>query len=215
MKKQIAAFLSAAVLVVGQQQARAEVIVSNLDPAEFGSAGYGDALGQSVITGGTPVSLTSIEFAQSDGPNPGDSLAVYSRNADGTLGTELFDGFTLTLDSTLGIAFAQVDGSFSLQADTGYWFVLSNPDVTEWDFTSSTGYSTQDGATLPEVDTSYVLYEGTTYYFDLSQGEDSGPDLIQVNGQPLPVPEPSTVAFMGLACSGGLVFLRRRRTLAA
>ena len=185
--------------------------MSNLDPAEFGTIGFAEDLGQSVITGNTPVSLTSIEFAQSDGPTDGDSFAVFSRNADGTVGTELFDDFALTFDSTSGVSSATVDGSFSLQANTGYWFLLSNPDLTEWDYTSDPGYSAQSGAVLPEIDTAYSFYEGTAGYFDLSQGEYSGPDLIQVNGQPLSVPEPSTAALIGLACVGGLNVLRRRR----
>lgn len=213
-KNQIAALLSAAVLMAGYQQARAGVVVSNLDPAEFGSIGYAEDLGQSVVTGGTPISLTSIEFAQSLGPTDGDSFAVYSRNADGTLGTELFDGFTLTFDSTSNITSATVNGSFSLQAETGYWFVLSNPDSTEWDYTSSPDYSARYGAALPEINTSYSYYEGQAFYFNLSQGAYSGPDLIQVNGQPLSVPEPSTAALIGLACSGALAFLRRQRSLA-
>jgi hypothetical protein len=215
MKKQIAAFLAAAVLTGAHQQARAAVIVSNLDPAEFGSTDFATALGQSVITGDITVSLTSVEFAQTSGATSGDSFAVYSRNTDGTLGAELFTGFSLTFDSVSDVTYATVTRSFTLQADTGYWFVLSNPTSTEWDHTSTPGYSSKNGATLPEADTTYTVKGSTASYSNLVGGTNPGPDLIQVNGQALPVPEPSAMVLVGLACAGGSVFWRRRRALAA
>ena len=219
MKKQFFALLCAATLGSLAQQARASVVVSNLDPANPPFGEISPEIGQSLLTGNRPISLTSVQFLQTGGATAGESFAVYSRNADGTLGTSLFTGFTVGFDSASSDSTATVNSgtSFILQANTGYFFVLNGPSGNNisWTYTSSTDYAAAFGATLPNANTAFFSVGGTLSYRSLT-GTNGGPQEFQVNGSALPaVPEPSALAFIGLTLAGGVVVLARRRPVAA
>ena len=164
--------------------------------------------------GAEGATLTSVEFPQTpDGQTSGESFAVYSRNSDGTVGSALFSGFALDFDSTSETTTATVEGSFTLQADTGYFFVLASNSMlnsVEWNYTKDTSYSSAFGATMPDANTSFTSVGTRTNYYSLSS---DGPQVIQVNGAPIAVPEPSAMTFVGLALAGGTVVLARRRSV--
>jgi hypothetical protein len=155
-----------------------------------------------------------VLFPETAGTAPGQYFGVFGRNSDGTVGNVLFTGFTLDFDSTSDIATATVDGSFTLQPDTGYYLVLVSSQTLEgvdWNYTKDTDYASEFGVTLPATDTSFVNAGTRNFYSNLSDG----PQVLEVNGIPVAVPEPSTAAFLGLALAGGLVVLARRRAVRA
>ena len=212
MKKQIFAVLSAAVLLAGAHQANASVVVSNLDPANPALGLNSPMIGEAMLTGNRPISLTSVMFLQTAGLTAGETAAVYSRNADGTLGALLFNGFTVGFDSTSTVTTATVSTSFTLQANTGYFFVLNSGSANnlEWSFTSSTDYAAAFGASLPATNTAFFTTGVTTVYRPLT----GGPQEFQVNGLALPaVPEPSAGVFAGLALAVGAGAMIRRRAV--
>ncbi len=214
MKKQIFAVLSAALFAAGSYQANASVVVSNLDPANPTFGFNAPIIGQSMLTSNRPISLTSVQFLQTAGLAAGESFAVYSRNADGTVGSSLFSGFTVGFDSVTTVTTATVTGAFILQANTGYYFVLNSNAASniEWSYTSSTDYAAAFGASLPSANSSFFRSGTSTVYYSLA----SGPQEFQVNGTALPaVPEPSACVFAGLAVAAGAGLLIRRRALAA
>ena len=60
----------------------------------------------------------------SSGPTPGETFAVYSRNADGTVGNDLFNDFTLSYDSVSHNTTATATSPFIFQASTSYWLMM-------------------------------------------------------------------------------------------
>ena len=196
MKKHFATtFLCAALLGPVAQRSQASVVIGNLDPSNPAFNLNAPTVGQSILTGNRPISLTSVEFVQTTAPTPGETASVYSRNADGTLGSSLPSAFTLLYDSNSGITTATTSASFTLQANSGYYFVLGSGSTSnlEWSYTSSTDYAAAFGVTIPTTSASFFTAGNTITYRPLS----GGPQQFQVNGVALAaVPEPSTGALI-------------------
>lgn len=214
MKKQIMTFLSVALLGLAGHQAHASVVLSNLDPANPSSSFTAQTIGEAILTSSRPISLTSVMLLQATGLTTGESVAVYSRNADGSLGTPLFSGFTVGFDSTSMVTTATVNGAFTLQANSGYYFVLGSNSTSnvEWSYTSSTDYAASFGVTIPTTRATFATFGGAPLYFDLS----AGPQLFQVNGSGLAaVPEPAASVWIGLVVAGGVTMIARRRSAKA
>ena len=213
MKKTLASLLSTALLGIAVQTVHASVVVSNLDPANSSIALSDPEIGASLLTGSRAISLTSVIFEQSTGETAGETFSVYSRNADGTLGSPLFTSFSLAYDSTSSDTTATASRAFTLAANTGYWFVLTSSTPATWNYTTSTDYAASFGASLPTTDTSLMASTvgGNASYYPLA----AGPQLFQVHGSAAAVPEPSTWALTGLALAGGVGLLARRRAVAA
>jgi hypothetical protein len=216
MKRRLIASLSVAALSLAGLQARAAVVVSNLDPADYDSSTnfYGQDLGESITTGSEAISLTSVVIAQLDGPAPGQTFGVYTRYPGGDPGGELYGGFTMAFDSTTDQTTETVSKSFVLAANTSYWFILESPGYptsVTWNYSTTTDYSSEFGASLPGDQTVFVNNGTRSTYYSLSAGY--GPLVFDVNGVPVPIPEPSAAAFVGLALAGGLVGLARRRAV--
>lgn len=191
--------------------AHAAVVITNLDPSSTVFGENAPIIGQSILTSSRPITLSSVQFLQTGGLTIGETAAVYSRNADGSVGSSLFNAFTLAFDNVSDVTTATTTGSFTLQANTGYYFVLNSNSTSnlEWSYTDSTDYASAFGVTLPATDTRFFSSGTTTVYASLSEG----PQEFQVNGTALPaVPEPSFWGMLGLGTMGaGFVALRRRR----
>ena len=168
MNIKVAVLLGAALAGLAAHQAQASVVISNLDPANPAFGVNAPEIGQAMLTGNRPISLTSVQFQQTGTSTTSDeNFAVYSREADGTLGSQVFNGFTLTLDSTTAVTTATVTSAFTLQANTGYFFVLETrtPANVSWPYTSSTDYAAAFGASIPAnnasffpVDSDMIIY---------------------------------------------------------
>ncbi len=211
MKKPFVTFLFAALFGVMAQSARSAVVVSNLDPNNPAFGLNSPEIGQSILNGGRTLSLTSVQFDQTAGLAAGETVSIFSRNADGTLGTSLFSGFTVGFDATSTVTTATPTTAFILQPNTGYYFVLSTNSSTnlEWTYTSSTDYAAAFGATIPAADSSVFFTGATAVYRSLA----AGPQMFQVNAAA--VPEPSADVFLGFALAIGAGVLARRRAIAA
>ncbi len=211
MKKQFAAFLFAALFGVMVQPARAAVVVSNLDPNNPAFGLNSPEIGQAILNGSRTLSLTSVQFDQTAGLTAGETVSIFSRNVDGTLGTSLFSGFSVGFNATSTVTTATPTSTFILSPNTGYYFVLNSGSSTnlEWTYTSSTDYAAAFGATIPAADSSVYFTGATAVYRSLA----AGPQMFQVNAAAVPEPTVSTLA--GLALVGGGLALIRRRRLAA
>ncbi len=212
MKRRLIASISIAAFSLAGLQAEAAVVVSNLDPADYGTSTnfVGQDIGQAIMTGTEGVSLTSVVFPETAGPAAGQTFGVYVRNPDNTAGSELYGGFTMAFDSFTDQTTATVDGTFVLAPKTGYWFVLesnSTLGAVDWNYTTTTSYSSAFGATLPANDTSFVSNGTRSTYYNLS----NGPQVIDVNGVPIAVPEPSAATFLGVALAIGMLAMAHRR----
>jgi hypothetical protein len=174
-------------------------------------------IGDAISEGVKAFYLTSVS-AEIYGPyvNSPISFNVYSRNANGTLGSLLDTDISLSYVQTQAITPALgpyptglLTGTFSdnlLQANTSYWLVIATPNspYINWEYTVSTSYTKSNGVTLPSTDNSFYQFSGTNNYFPLS----AGPLLLQVDGQ-LSVPEPATLILLGVGIAG-LGVVRRR-----
>ena len=212
MKKHFATLLFAALLGVMVQPARAAVVVSNLDPNNPAFGLNSPEIGQAILNGTRTLSLTSVQFDQTSGlPTGGETVSIFSRNADGTLGTSLFSGFSVGFNATSTVTTATPTSTFLLQPNTGYYFVLSTGSSTnlEWTYTNSTDYAAAFGATIPAADSSVYFTGATAVYRSLA----AGPQMFQVNAAA--VPEPSAYVFVGLALAIGAVGIARRRAVTA
>lgn len=214
--------LSSAALTVGfclcAPQADADVVLVSNETASIAGEMGGTLVGEAISDGATPFYLTSIS-AEIYGAyvNSPVSFSVYSRNADGTLGSLLDSASSLsytqtrTTTPTIGpYPTGVLTASFSdymLQANTSYWLVIATPNspYINWEYTVSRSYTKSNGVTLPSADNSFYQYNGVNTYYPLSDG----PLLLQVDGL-LSVPEPRTLTLLGAGLAGlGVV---RRRT---
>jgi hypothetical protein len=200
-------------LLVGFEPVRAATVVSTLSLPNEGTF-PGEQVGAAVQIGSTPIILESVVYTQTftNGPVPGETFAIFSRNADGTVGSSLFTDFTLSFDSTSQNTTATANSSFTFQANTSYWLMMVETPGTfgEWDYSEDFTYTSNFGVTIPETNTSVSFFEGSYAYANL----DEGLQLFQLNGTPIAaIPEPSTLA---LASTAGVIVLgvawRRRRS---
>src|SRR5262245_13769377 len=80
-------------LATGAPEGRADVILDTLPPLNSNDGPFpGIQVGQAVQLGGLPIALTSVVYTEafSVGPMPGESFAVFSRNAEGMVGSPSF-----------------------------------------------------------------------------------------------------------------------------
>jgi hypothetical protein len=144
---------AALLLLALSSVARAEVVLDNLGSPNFNNATVGDRIGAAIQIGSTPITISTIEFHQffTGGYvfRPGQTFAIYSRNANGTVGTPLFTDFTLTPGSqSTPRTTVTANSAFTLQANTSYWLLLSKApggNFVLWNFNPSETYTSGFG----------------------------------------------------------------------
>jgi hypothetical protein len=207
-------------LAVGHQEVRAGAIVSTLNLSNDGTF-PGEQVGAAIKIGPTPIGLTDVVFTQKRlGLASGESFAIFSRNADGTVGSSLFSDFTLSHDSTSGNTTATANSPFTFLAGTSYWLMMlvTQSGATEtfgdWDNSNSFTYTSSFGVTIPQTNTSASYFiDPTTNIPGYQYGNlTDGLQLFQVDGSALgAVPEPSALVLGGTAALAGLSLWARRR----
>jgi len=210
-------------LAVGHQEVRAGVVVNTLDLSNDGTF-PGEQVGAAIQIGSTPIDLTDVVFSQAQfGLASGESFAIFSRNADGTVGTSQFTDFTLSHDSTSGNTTATANSPFTFQANTSYWLMMlvqqtpGSPleNLGDWDNSLAFSYTSNFGVTIPDTNTSVAFFIDPDtnipgyQYANLTDGL----QLFQVNGtaRGAAVPEPSALTLAGTAALAGLGLWARRR----
>jgi hypothetical protein len=194
--KHLSLSASAVLLLAFCNTTRAETVLDNLGPANFNTAQGGQQVGGAIQIGETPITISTVEFHQWFTGGyvfpPGQTFAVYSRNADGTVGTPLFTDFTLIHGGETLITKASANSPYVLQANTAYWLVLTTPPSAEfvlWNYTPSPNYTSALGVTIPASHASFYREDGQNYYFALEEG----PQELRVTGYsatpPAPVPQ--------------------------
>jgi hypothetical protein len=193
-----AAFCGAIFTITPHARATPVYTITNLDQSDAGTSDT-SIEGQSIMTGSTATIFTSFTTFDPFFPTA-PILNIDTRNADGTLGTTLdtISGAGASYDTNTGLLTFTAPTSFTLAANTGYWFVINDPGHPfGWDYTDSTSYTSQFGFSLPAAD-DYVFGVGLSdlNYDTLS----SGPYLFGLVTSPAPAaPEPGTFAMAALA----------------
>jgi hypothetical protein len=223
----IALVLGGWVLAASDGAVLADSVVSTLSLSNDGTF-PGEQVGAAIQIGSTPIDLTSVTYTErfSGGPVPGESFAIFSRNSDGTVGSQLFGDFTLSYDSTSFDTTAAANSPFTFQANTSYWLMMvvaqsstGSESLGDWDNSNSSTYTSSFGVTIPDTNASVSYFiDPVTNVAGYQYGNlADGLQLFQLNGTPVAaaVPEPSAIA---LAVTGGAVVLgatrlrhRRRR----
>jgi hypothetical protein len=213
--------LGAWVMPTGLPEVRAGSVVSTLDLSNDGTF-PGEQVGAAIQIGSTPIGLTDVVFTQARfGLASGESFAIFSRNADGTVGSPLFSDFALSHDGGSGNTTATATSPFTFQADTSYWLMMlvqqgsGTETFGDWDNSLSFSYTSSFGVTIPETNTSVAFFIDPDtnipgyHYADLTDGL----QLFQVNGTSggAAVAEPSALALAGTAALAGLGLWARRR----
>src|SRR5271165_1560287 len=148
--------LTGCTLMVDFSEVRAGVIVSTLGLSNDGPY-PGEQVGAAIQIGSTPISLSSVLYTEgfSSGPTLGETFAVYSRNADGTLGSSLFTDFSLSYNSGSLNTTATATAPFTLQANTSYWLMMIEIPGTfgDWDSSLAFTYTSTFGVSIPTTNT--------------------------------------------------------------
>lgn len=225
MKKSfVLSLLAAAVFATA---ARADVVYDNVTTNAVYFLSSGTSVGQSFVTGGTPLRFADFLFPQltgsapnfADGFTAGETMNLYANNpATNTPVTTLsLANFTLQntpSGSRIGQTTATPTTTTILTANTRYWLVLAAPNAAStvnWNAPNPATYQATSalGVTLPATNTAFETSNGTTTYFDFADG----PQMIYLEA--FAVPEPSTYALLALGGVGAFLFVRRGRTAKA
>jgi hypothetical protein len=215
--RRFAAFAITMTLLGSFATARAGMVtvLTNLDQQPQ-PTGASPLIGQSFIAGASDQMLYGVRMQLDPATPPSSSimLEVEARNIDGTLGQTLFSDFTSSYDQRSGVATFLANAPFSLQANTGYWLVLSDPTAgdVKWAFTTSQVYQSKLGYGLPSFNTSYYSDDGqgNARYYQPSDG----PQMFELMTI-IAVPEPSSLVQLSgtLAFAALAINFQRRRSL--
>ena len=178
-------------LLTAAHPSLAGVVVSNLSATVNKSgtiSGYvpPQAYAQEFTTGSQSVELESIIVSLGDATFGQAAYAELDADNGGLPGTTL----VLFNQPSVGSSFSQVAfdprSTFTLSANTTYWFALSATRFTEfeWQYTFTASADLLNYAVSNDGESTWTI------------GSPSGPFLIQVNSAATAVPEPSTWAMM-------------------
>lgn len=198
--------------------ARADLVLSTFpsNPSDLQRGNPGLAYGQEFQAGTAELSSLTARLQLDPGSLPANlgrlHLVLDNANPNGTIGSTFFDGFTASGSATTGIIVFAPQGEYTMTAGSAYWLVLTDRDggTIDWDFSSSSAYTSGSGYGIPAVGSSY-FNDGTNppSYTDLA----AGPQVFSLE-KPfglIAVPEPSALALVATGLLGSLVFRRGRR----
>lgn len=207
--------------------AQATVVYDNVTTnAVYGYSGGTTytSVGQSFVTGSTPLNFTDFLFPQLTGSSgnytnaytTGETMNLYANDpaTNAPVTTLSLASFTLTniaTGSAQGQTTATPTTTTLLAANTRYWLVLAAPNATStvyWNYPNATGYTANSalGVTLPATNTAFESDGTTATFFTFADG----PQLLYLEATA--VPEPSTYAMLALGGVGAFFLVRRTRT---
>ena len=211
MNKILSSCLAAVTLALGAHHAKAAVVVGNLDVPRGYAPFTAYQIGQSTLISNTPISLTSVQIMQSLGnTTANETFAVYLRNANGTVGNLQNGSFSLAYDATALITTATATSAFTLQANTGYFFVLTaNSGTVDWDASGATNYGAMYGVSVPDQSTAFAratMTSATNYYNITAEFQ-----KFQVNGTATTstVPDAGSTLLLMILGAGSLLAAQR------
>jgi hypothetical protein len=141
------------------------ILIDNLGQPPEGLWNIGSEIGQAFTTG-SAVDIKSATFRHDFGgyvPSPNAYLTIQDTDGVGKIGPTILDTWTSFSDAGNLVTFW---GCLALGADTTYWLVLHDTSVQVARVSSTTAYTANFGATLPDV---YNNYESSTgNYYSLS-----------------------------------------------
>jgi hypothetical protein len=216
-------YLSAMVfafVLVANPAAHADVVITTFDQVNAGNVwGPDKQVGVAVLVGSTLLNVSSVQMRQgNDVAPPSDEIfAIYARNADGTLGSVLFQDFTMSFSNN--VETGTPNSPLQLGPNRGYWLVINSgpSDSLEVDNVRSKSYTAQAGISMPDpgdpVNLAIMVNDGT--------GPGYGPANFDANtdtGNPLPIfqingtlaPEPTALSLAGVA--GAILLTTRRKS---
>jgi hypothetical protein len=170
-------------------------------------------LADSFSTGGSSVLLTDLKLllVVEGTPNPNATVTITLNSDNATAPGAVLTTIGTISDSSIpvgppGAVFDFPVASFALAANTRYWIQLSTNDGSSAFWTWS-------------LDTSGTGVANEFFFNQLGGGvafpNSDGPYLMQVNGFENAIPEPSSVALLGVGIGGIVVLNRLRKRLAA
>jgi hypothetical protein len=192
------------------------VLLNNLDqpPRPTGSSNF---VGQSFIAGvAEPLFGARLQMDSNAPPASQLKLEVEARTANGTVGPTLFSDFSAVFDTKSDQITFLVNSPFEMNANTGYWLVLSDTAKSSvtWDFTTSQVYQSSFGYGLPSFNTAYYSSQdngtGNVTYYQPSDG----PQMFQLLA-PAAVPEPSPFLLLCVAVAIAVFAMGLRRARAS
>ena len=191
---------------------RADVVITNENQSNVGDIwGPDKQVGVAILVAGTAINVTRVEMSQVNfGTTADETFGIYARNADGTLGSLVYSDFTMSVPSNSGIATGTANSPMVLAPNTSYWLAMNSGASgapINVDSTRSTGFTASFGVTLPNDNHVVTIDPGDGSGSEYGPASVS-PPIFQINGTA--VPEPSSVALLGIASIIGLLCSRRR-----
>jgi len=190
---------------------RADPLVDNLDDTPLGaSVLFTVSPGSQFTTGSEQGTLNSITVSMKKAPDPTSEILLYLYSnaasgtyADGVPGTVLEE---LSYDSFVDANYTFTSSDFPLAENTSYWVIMDmggTGTALEWNYSNSFYSPGANQATIQH----YIQTSDGSTWNDGGGFYNFEPQMMAVDFSP--IPEPASLALIGLASGFGL-FIRRQ-----